>query len=131
MLGVEDYMTATLHRVLFDLTSLLHKDKKRLVVLGGDFIASTQWDKRYSNSDPSHKLVFDRLEDFGLVNCTLKYFKSHVQTSRPIRSDFPWQIDYIFASEKLTNNIISCYVKEDPVIWELSDHNPLGVVFEL
>jgi len=86
----EKYATASMHRVLSDLTKLLHEEKnKRLFVVGGDYNLSKQWDDRYNNKDPSHEIFFDRLEDFGLVNCTSKYFGKHVQTNRHSNSDFP------------------------------------------
>ncbi len=53
----EVYVTAAMHRVLSDLTPLLHKDwNKRLLAVGGDYNLSTQWDERYNNRDPSHTI---------------------------------------------------------------------------
>jgi len=126
------YVTAALHRTLSDLTPLLHKDKnKRLFVIAGDYNVSKQWDERYKHRDPSHTIFFDRLEDFGLINCTYEYFNKHVQTNRHTGSDFPWQNDYIFASKKLAEKLVFCEVKDDAQVHELSDHNPVIATFDL
>ena len=51
-----------------DLTFLLDgKLGKRKVILGGDFNASLQWDKQQPGE--SHRIMFERLENFGLVSC--------------------------------------------------------------
>jgi exonuclease III len=128
----EHYVTSALHRVLSDLTPLLQKDKKsRQFIVAGDFNVSTQWDDCYKHKDPSHKIFFDRLEDFGLTNCTYQYFKKHVQTNRPRTGDFPWQNDYVFASNSLAKKLISCEVKDDVLVREMSDHNPVIAVFDV
>jgi exonuclease III len=126
----EDYVTAMLHRVLSDLTLLLHGDRnKRHFIIAGDYNASTQWDEYHH--DPSHKIFFYRLEDFGLVDCTRQYFGMHKQTHRHTRSDFPWQNDYIHASKSLAKNLLSCEVKDEEAVHELSDHNPVIAVFDV
>ena len=128
----ENYVTASLHRILSDLTPLLHKDKnKRLFVVAGDFNVSKQWDSVYKNKYPSHKIFFDRLEDFGLVDCTRQYFGQFVQTNRHSRSDFPWQNDYIHVSKDLAKKLVVCEVKDDPLVYELSDHNPVVATFDI
>jgi len=132
MFDEENYVTAALHRMLSDLTPLLHKDKsKRSFIIAGDYNASRQWDERYKHRDPAHSIFFDRLEDFGLVDCTYQYFGKHVQTNRHSRSDFPWQNDYIHASKELAKKLVDCEVKNDPLVHELSDHNPVVAIFDL
>ena len=131
MFDEEGYVTAALHRILSDLTPLLNKDKnKRLFVIGGDYNVSTQWDEHYKNRDPAHRIFFERLKNFGLVDCTDKYFGKHVQTNRHGKSDFPWQNDYIHASKRLAARLFACEVKGDQEVCELSDHNPVITVFE-
>ncbi len=132
MFDEENYVTAAMHRVLSDLTPLLHKDwNKRLLAMGGDYNLSTQWDERYKNRDPAHRIFFERLENFRLVDCTYKYFGHHVQTNRHSRSDFLWQNDYIHASKRLAARLVSCEVKDDELVRELSDHNPVVAVFDM
>lgn len=132
LIDKDGYATTTLHRMLSDLTPLLHKNLgTRLFIIGGDYNVSTQWDERYKNKDPSHKIVFERLEDFGLVNCTYKFFNKHVQTHHHSKSSFPWQNDYIHVSEKIFACLVSCEVVDDPQIHEFSDHSPVIAVFDI
>ncbi len=126
------YATTTLHRMLSDLTPLLHgRMGRRDFVIGGDYNVSTQWDEHYGHKDPSHGIFFERLEDFGLINCTAKFHSEHVQTNRHPRSSIPWQNDYIHVSEEVAKRLVSCDVVNDPVIWELSDHNPVVAIIDV
>lgn len=132
MIDSDGYATLTIHRMLSDLTPLLHKERsKRLFVIGGDLNVSLQWDEQYNNRDPAHKIVFDRLEDLGLINCTYQYYQGHIQTNRHPRSSVPWQNDYIFASKKISNKLVSCHVIENEIIREASDHNPVVTTFNI
>lgn len=129
----EGYATTTLHHMLSDLTPLLHKYKKnRYFVIGGDFNASTQWDEKYNGRDPLHKLVFDRIEDFGMLNCTKEIYGDHIRTYSHNRkkSNFPWQDDYIFISRNLKKSLVSCNVHNNDKMLELSDHFPVEVIFD-
>jgi exonuclease III len=134
------YATTTIHRMLSDLTFVLNGDgefagKNRNVVIGGDLNISIQFDEiygkkaRYTNA---HKICFDRIEDFGLVNSFSKDYKGPVQTLRHNRSTIPWQNDYLFLSKNLAKSMQSCRVLDestDKRISRFSDHNP--VVIEL
>jgi exonuclease III len=113
------YSITTLHRMLSDLTPLLDKKKKRLI-LGGDFNASVQCDELRSGH--SHRIFFDRLKDFGLVDCMAN--SGYVQTWRCPTSRVPWQLDYIFASIPIAKNIAGRVI-DDPQLYNLSDHNPV------
>jgi len=131
LLDTKTYVTDTLHRMLSDLTPLLtEKLGKRTFVMGGDYNADRQYDKYYPY-EPSHKIFFDRLEDFGLEDCLAKFQKRPVQTHRH-KSDpkFPWQNDYLHASKKLTTKLISCKVLDNEVVRRLSDHNPVIAEFD-
>ena len=119
------YATTTMHHLLSDLTTILNQKRKRNIILGGDFNVSEQFDEKYKGQFPSHKLVFDRLEDFGLINCTKHFYKTHIQTHVHNKSDFGWQDDYIFVSKNLIDRITKCEVINDKEILELSDHLPL------
>ena len=68
LLGTE-YSIPSLHRSISDLTVLLDDRSRRgRVILGGDLNASPV---RWGNA---HRILFDRIEDFGLVCC--RDFKS-------------------------------------------------------
>jgi len=128
----DGYATTTLHHMLSDLTPILHKEgKKKFIVLGGDFNISKQWDEKYKNRDPLHKLVFDRLEDFGLVNCTGIFYGGHIKTYTHRRGNFPWQTDYLFVSSNLKERIKFCEVISSEEINELSDHSPILLELDL
>lgn len=126
MLCKYNYATTTMHRVLSDLTLLLHGQRgSRTFIMGGDYNVSPQWDERYKHRDPSHQLVFDRIEDLKLVNCTLQYYGKLVQTNHHARSNYPWQNDYLHASKKLAAKMMSCKVLDDERVREFSDHDPV------
>lgn len=128
----DSYVTTGLHRVLSDLTPLLWTERnRRLFIVAGDYNASTQWDERYPNQDPSHQIFFDRLEDLSLVDCTRRHFKQHRQTHRHSGSDFPWQNDYIHASGRLAEKMVRCEVLDDERVRGLSDHNPVVATFDV
>jgi exonuclease III len=131
LIDQEGYATTTMHHILSDLTSTLHKTYGRNVILGGDFNVSEQWDKKYKNRDPMHKFVFDRLENFGLINCTKKFFNAHVQTHSHSRSTFEWQNDYIFVSENMIDKVIDCKVINESEVKDFSDHFPVIIELEL
>lgn len=118
------YSIPNLHRIFSDLTGLLngHMDGKRNIILGGDFNASTQFDKAQNNR--SHELLFARVEDFGLQNAyTLAGNKNHVQTLRRPDSTEPWQDDYLFVSKLFAKGFKSCEVIDTPDVRQFSDHN--------
>jgi hypothetical protein len=127
------YSITTLHRMLSDLTHLLHgklPNTRRLnVVLGGDLNASLQMDAK--QGDNSHWLFFQRLEDFGFVDCQGTFGSSRPRTLRHHTSNFPWVNDYIFATEWLASKVVAAEVSETPQASELSDHNPVIVTFAL
>lgn len=130
MLCKYNYATTTMHRILSDLTPLLHGQRgSRTFIMGGDYNVSPQWDERYKHRDPSHQLVFDRIEDLKLVNCTLQYFGKLVQTNHHARSNYPWQNDYLHASKKLAAKMMSCKVLDDERVREFSNHVPVLAQF--
>ena len=119
--------------MLSDLTPLfngeLQERGRPRVILGGDLNASIQFDPKQRNN--SHRIFFQRLEDFGLADCQGAFTNERPRTLRHGKSDFPWVNDYIFASEYLAKKVISRHVIENPELLSLSDHNPLVVTFDL
>ena len=127
LIDLEGYATTTMHHILSDLNTTLHYKSKRNIILAGDFNVSSQWDEKYKNQYPAHKFVFDRLENFGLVNCTQEFFKTHVQTHSHRSSDFEWQNDYIFISRKLLDQVLNCEVVNNSKMDYYSDHFPVTI----
>ncbi len=119
------YATTTMHHILSDLTPILNHKGKRNIILGGDFNVSEQFDKKYKGQFPSHKIVFDRLENFGLVNCTKHFYKEHIQTHFHNKSEYPWQNDYLFVSKNIMDKVLDCKVMQSNNLLELSDHSPV------
>lgn len=121
------YSITTLHRMLSDLTPLI--DGKKRILIGGDFNASPQWDTKQQ----SHRILFNRLEDFGFTNCLAdKGFVKTWRSPHPTTKNFPWQLDYLFASNDICARLSDCQVLgDDPKIHTFSDHNPVVAVFDL
>jgi endonuclease/exonuclease/phosphatase family metal-dependent hydrolase len=126
------YSITTLHRMLSDLTHLFEGDlrpgRRPKVIIGGDFNASPQWDDKYAVK--THRIFFQRLEAFGLVDCQGQFTKERSRTFRD-RRNFPWVDDYIFASKNLAKNVVAHQVVEQAEMLNLSDHNPVVVTFDL
>jgi exonuclease III len=127
LIDSDGYASTTLHHILSDLTPILHNNKKQNIVLGGDFNVSEQFDLVYKDQYPSHKLVFQRLEDFGLINCTKEIYKDHIQTHVHSRSTFEWQNDYIFVNKNVMEKVIDCKVVNNPEMLNFSDHYPVFI----
>jgi len=127
------YAITSLHRMLSDLTHLLdgklRKGGRPDVVLGGDLNASPQWDDNYGTK--THRIFFQRLQAFGLMDCQGAFSNQRPRTLRHSRSDVPWVNDYIFASERLATKVVASHVVEEPDMLDLSDHNPVVVTFDL
>ena len=133
--GIVDdgFATHNMHHVFSDLTLPIVKDmKKKSFIIGGDFNTSTQWEeggKRWPGTTPS--MLFDRIEDFGLINVTKHFYGGHVQTFRHKTSKYPWQNDYAFVSKDLIARATKCEVISDEVVEAVSDHNPIVIDFDL
>lgn len=140
------YATTTVHRLLTDLKPLLDSSETDRIIVGGDLNCSTQWGPPYR---AVHRNLFDRFEVNGLLNLTQRTSGNregpqgcpcaqapdcgHVQTHRHNRSSKPWQIDYLFATEALVDNLVSVDVIQDgdPDPWSFSDHCPIAATFDL
>ena len=118
--------------MLSDLTCIFngHIDGKRTIVLGGDLNASIQWDPMQKNK--SHKIFFDRLEDFNLNDCfKLSNKEFSVQTLRRHKSKIKWQNDYFFISKKSSKKLLNCEILDNDKIRMYSDHNPVIITVEI
>lgn len=129
-IGGIGYTTPNLHRMLSDLTGLLdgrtHGDRN--FILGGDLNASLQFDETYADES---RIFFERLEAFGLTNCFEPFYDDYVQTFRHNTSEGEWQIDYVFISDNLTDNLESCEVLDNQHVRKYSDHNPALITLDL
>jgi len=126
------YSITNLHRMLSDLTYIFNGlvGGKRNIVLGGDLNASIQLDQKQKNN--SHRIFFERLEDFGLDDCfKLKNIRFPIQTLRHLKSQIRWQNDYFFISRSMSKKIISCEVLDNDKVRKYSDHNPVVITLDL
>jgi len=123
----EGYSITTLHRMFSDLTFLLEgkAGKNRHIVLAGDFNASPQFDDKQKGI--SHKILFDRIANFGLVDVFPYHPEKPLQTWRSEKTTTPWQLDHFFVSKNLFKRIVKAEVLYNDAIERLSDHNPMLV----
>ena len=123
----DGYSITTLHRMLSDLTFLLEgkAGKNRHIILAGDFNASPQFDDKQKGI--SHKILFDRIANFGLMDVFPYNPEKPLQTWRSDKTNVPWQLDHFFVSENLANSIVKAEVLCNDTIEKLSDHNPMLV----
>ena len=126
------YSITNLHRMLSDLTGLLngHIGGKRKIVMGGDLNASVQIDWQQKNN--SHRIFFDRVEDFGLGDCFKLLDKKYPQrTLRHSKSNVKWENDYFFISKTMFGKLAGCEVIENDKVIKYSDHNPVVITLKL
>ena len=127
---IDGFAITTLHRSLSDLTPIFQKKSLRdCLLIGGDFNADTELDKRQGGK--SHSIFFERLRDFKLYDCCKKFNTERVRTLRHKNSVVEWQNDYLFAGKKIYDKCISCKVIDDESLYDISDHNPILAEFSL
>lgn len=124
---VDTYSITELHRIFSDLTRLLDR-KRSYKLVGGDFNAGLLFDEVWNIR--THKVMFDRVEAFGLTNCHRRFHEKEEQTFRR-KGARPYQLDHMFISDKLADGLVSCDVLYNGEIEALSDHNPLVTVLEI
>lgn len=126
------YSIPNLHRMISDLTGLFngHINGRRNIILGGDLNTSVQLDEMQKNN--SHKILFDRIEDFGLNDVyKLSWNQDYVQTLRHARSKKKWQNDYFFISNSLAKKYIKYEIIDSLEVCKFSDHNIIIMELEL
>lgn len=123
------YCTTTVHHMLSDITPIVWGKPKNLIIMAGDLNTSTQWDEKYKNKAPAHKLVFDRIENMEFINCTMERFGEHRQTFVR-KNSFPYQDDYIFIKGH-KNKQWEIEILEGNDILNCSDHYPVELKIEI
>lgn len=134
------YATTSIHKMISDLTWVLmgshsFKGLNKNLVIGGDFNISVQCDIKQKKNGVyvnAHKLVFQRLEDFGLSSAFDWSGKDGFkQTLRHKTSKEPWQNDYIFLSKGAYGKMSNHEIIDNEKIRELSDHNPVLIELDI
>ena len=120
--------TTTMHHILSDITPIVWGKPKNLIIMAGDLNATVQWDENYKNQNTSYKIVFDRIDDMGLINCTMKQFGEHKQTF--VRENtFPYQDDWVFIKGQKGKWDVK--ILDDKKILNFSDHYPIELNIEI
>jgi hypothetical protein len=151
---IEELTDASMHRSLSEISPIFGDPAHReLVLLGGDFNIGT------GLADPSarrrSKIVLDRIEAYGLVDCLATWREKRdlpgipgcscgddpcrhtvTRVAPTQKPGVPWekrnpvQVDYLFATETLAEELDDV-VELPPEEWEMySDHRPIIARFK-
>lgn len=126
---------AGLHRKLSDLSPLLRGQVPHNFagfLMTGDFNVDRRMDshKNFKRGDTRPVGgVMARIEDFGLTDLLRRDYPDYVQTYRPVRGSFPWQLDHAFVSDSIAGRA-AVEVLSSGEIDALSDHRPILVKFD-
>jgi endonuclease/exonuclease/phosphatase family metal-dependent hydrolase len=102
-----------------------------LIVLAGDFNASTQPIDKYPNGYPDHVKAFESIEQQGFKNCTMEKYGKHMNTivkKKPYWRDY--QNDYIFINKENDLNKYEININYDVKIGKITDHYPIELIIK-
>jgi len=96
-------------------------------IIGGDFNLSETFDTKWGKKPRGNKEFLDAMASFGLVECLRHYNKRLVPTFKHCRGKIEDQIDHLFVSRSLANELIFCTVGDTRRVFgqSLSDHLPI------
>ncbi|MCL2707376.1 MAG: hypothetical protein FWE97_04350 [Dehalococcoidia bacterium] len=67
-----------------------------------------------------------------MQDCLASSVEYPVQTHRHNSNvNYPWQLDYIYATSSILNMLTNARVIDNQQIRELSDHNPIEIVIDI
>lgn len=102
------------------------------ILIAGDFNMDRRMDENPTGSVfalkdtyPTNNF-FNAIEDMGFHDCIRKFHPEPVQTHRNARSNFPWELDHMFATAGLFSKLTDINVIDAE---GLSDHNPIVAEF--
>jgi exonuclease III len=122
------YYNTTLHHMISDIGPFVHRNNKNLIVLAGDFNATMQWEFADTAKYMDDKPLFDRINDFGFINCTNDLQQTHVNKQNPKK---PWHLDYIFINKQYINNKNETNIHNGEKYKNISDHFPVELIIEI
>jgi len=111
-----------------------HRLKFNHLLIAGDFNMDRRMDENPTSSRFAAKGTyptngfFDAILDLGFLECMKKFSSVPVQTHYHNRSNFPWELDHMFATQALYEKLNSIQVVSAK---GLSDHNPIVADFGL
>jgi exonuclease III len=74
------------------------------------------------------KLFFDRLGDFGFINCMEKLEQTHINNKNPEK---PWHLDYFFINKRFKKEVQNANVLNNEKYSKLSDHYPIELIIDI
>lgn len=126
--GNNIYYNTTLHHIISDVAPYIHRNNNNIIVLAGDFNATMQGELANTAKYMDDKPLFDRINDFGFVNCMNELQQTHINKQNPNK---PWHLDYIFLNKKYLNKKRETNVLNKEEYKNLSDHYPVEIILEL
>jgi len=106
-----------------------HHDAKNIII-AGDFNMDRRMDDnpRFAKKGtyPTNDF-FNAILDMGFYDCVRKQISKPIQTFRPVKGNFPWELDHMFCTKDLYDCLKRISVRDT----KLSDHNPIIADFDL
>ena len=103
------------------------------IIIAGDFNMDRRMDDNPTNSifakkgTYPHNDFFNAILDMGFYDCVRKHISKPIQTFRPVKGNFPWELDHMFCTKELYDCLKRINVQNTE---ELSDHNPIVADFD-
>ena len=109
-------------------SNLRRRHSAENIIIAGDFNMDRRMDENPTGSRFALKNTypinnfFDAILDMGFFDCMRKFSSQPIQTHRNNKSIFPWEIDHMFATQKLYESLEKIEVVNAA---SLSDHDPI------
>ena len=114
-------------------TNIRRRHGAENILIAGDFNMDRRMDDNPTGSKFARKGTyptnefFDAILDMRFHDCMRKFNSYPVQTHRNAKSQFPWELDHMFATEDLYARLTDIRTVEVP---KLSDHDPIIADFK-
>ena len=115
-------------------SNLRRRHDAKNIIIAGDFNMDRRMDDNPTNSifakkgTYPHNDFFNAILDMGFYDCVRKQISKPIQTFRPVKENFPWELDHMFCTKELYDCLKRINVQNTE---ELSDHNPIIADFDL
>jgi endonuclease/exonuclease/phosphatase family metal-dependent hydrolase len=126
--GNISYSNPTIHHMLSDIAPYVHRNNKNPIIIAGDFNATIQDEFSDTARYMDDKLFFNRIHDFGFINCMDNLEQTHINKKDPKK---PWHLDYFFINNGFKNNKNSTKIYNTEEYIKLSDHFPIELVIKI
>ena len=115
-------------------TNIRKRHNAKHILIAGDFNMDRRMDDNPTGTKFAAKETFptndffDAIIDMGFFDCMRKFNSEPTQTHRHSFSKFPWELDHMFATEKLYKSLLNIETCKVP---KLTDHDPIIANFKL